>query len=165
MKTLQDSHELFERATRFIAGGVDSPVRAGRAVGAPPPLLARARGGHVYDVDGREYIDYLCAYGPVLLGHAHPAVTAAVSAALERGAVFGATHPEEIRLAERIAAHVPSMERLRFVNTGTEACMSAVRVARAFTGRERIARLRGHYHGHSDEMIFSAGASSNSVPT
>lgn len=134
-------------------------------MGAPPPPLARARGSHVYDVDGREYIDYLCAYGPVLLGHAHPAVTAAVSAALERGAVFGATHPEEIRLAERLAVHMPSLERMRFVNTGTEACMSAVRVARAFTRRERIVRLRGHYHGHSDEMIFSAGASSNSAPT
>ena len=159
------SADLFERVRAVIAGGVDSPVRAGVAVGAPPPLIARAQGSRVVDVDGREYIDYLCAYGPVLLGHAHPAVSAAVARALEDGAVFGATHPEEIRLAERIATLMPSMERLRFVNTGTEACMSAVRVARAFTGRETIARLRGNYHGHSDEMIFSAGASSESTPT
>ena len=159
------SADLFERARAVIAGGVDSPVRAGVAVGAPPPLIASAQGSRVVDVDGREYIDYLCAYGPVLLGHSHRAISAAVARALEGGAVFGATHPEEIRLAERIATLMPSMERLRFVNTGTEACMSALRVARAFTGRETIARLRGNYHGHSDEMIFSAGASSESTPT
>jgi glutamate-1-semialdehyde 2,1-aminomutase len=166
MKTAQSrSVELFERARAVIAGGVDSPVRAGGAVGSPPPVVARAHGSHIVDVDGREYIDYLCAYGPVLLGHSHPAVTAAVARALEDGAVFGGTHPEEIRLAERIATLMPSMERLRFVSTGTEACMSAVRVARAFTRRETIARLHGDYHGHSDEMIFSAGASSDSAPT
>jgi glutamate-1-semialdehyde 2,1-aminomutase len=166
MKTAQSrSADLFERARAVIAGGVDSPVRAGGAVGSPPPLIARAHGSHISDVDGREYIDYLCAYGPVLLGHSHPAITAAVARALEDGAVFGATHPEEIRLAERIASLMPSMERLRFVSTGTEACMSAVRVARAFTRRETIARLRGNYHGHGDEMIFSAGASSDSTPT
>ena len=166
MKTAQSrSADLFERARTVIAGGVDSPVRAGGAVGSPPPLIARAHGSRIIDVDGREYIDYLFAYGPMLLGHSHRAITAAVARALQDGAVFGATHPEEIRLAERIATLMPSMERLRFVSTGTEACMSAVRVARAFTGRERIARLRGNYHGHGDEMIFSAGASSESTPT
>ncbi|HZV80021.1 MAG TPA: glutamate-1-semialdehyde 2,1-aminomutase [Candidatus Binatus sp.] len=159
------SAELFARAQRFLAGGVDSPVRAGAPMGAPPPVISRARGARVTDVDGDEYIDYVCAYGPVLLGHADQSVTAAVESALRAGTVFGATHPEEVRLAERICALMPSIERLRFVNTGTEACMSAVRVARAFTGRERIVRLRGCYHGHSDEMIFSAGASSASVPT
>lgn len=157
--------ELLERAVRSLAGGVDSPVRAGAPMGAPPPLIASGRGSRVYDVDGREYIDYLCAFGPVLLGHAHPAVTEAVRCCLERGAVFGVTHPEEVRLAERVQQHVPSMERLRFVVTGTEACMSAVRVARAFTRREKIIRFSGNYHGHSDEMIFSAGASSNCQPT
>ena len=159
------SAELFARAQRVIAGGVDSPVRAGASMGAPPPVLCNARGAHIWDVDGNEYADYVCAYGPVLLGHAHDALTSAVDAALQRGAVFGATHPDEIRLAERIRAMMPGMQLMRLVNTGTEACMSAVRVARAFTRRERLVRLRGCYHGHVDEMIFSAGASSNSTPT
>ena len=162
---------MWERALAAIAGGVDSPVRAGLPVraqspnGTRPPLIGRAQGSRVYDPDGREYIDYLCAYGPVLLGHAHPAIARAVMRALHVGAVFGTTHPDEIRLAERIKRLVPSMERLRFVNTGTEACASAIRVARAYTERERIARCAGNYHGHSDAMIFSAGASSNSSPT
>jgi glutamate-1-semialdehyde 2,1-aminomutase len=156
---------LFERAQRCLAGGVDSPVRAGAPMGAAPPVIVRAAGSRIYDANGREYIDYLCGYGPVLLGHAHPGVTAAVHRALEDGAVFGATHPQEVRLAERIIAHMPSLERVRFVNTGTEACMSAIRLARAFTQREKIVRFAGNYHGHSDEMIFSAGASSASPPT
>jgi glutamate-1-semialdehyde 2,1-aminomutase len=133
-------------------------------MGAAPPVIACAAGSRIWDVNGREYIDYLSAYGPVLLGHAHPGVTAAVHRALENGAVFGATHPQEVRLAERIIAHLPSLERVRFVNTGTEACMSAIRLARAFTQREKIVRFAGNYHGHSDEMIFSAGASSDSAP-
>jgi glutamate-1-semialdehyde 2,1-aminomutase len=156
---------LFERAQRYIAGGVDSPVRAGAPMGAAPPVIARAAGSRIYDASGREYIDYLCAYGPVLLGHAHSGVTKAVHRTLEDGAVFGATHPQEVRLAERIIGHMPALERVRFVNTGTEACMSAIRLARAFTQREKIVRFAGNYHGHSDEMIFSAGASSNSAPT
>ena len=133
-------------------------------MGASPPTIARAAGSRIYDADGREYIDYLCAYGPVLLGHAHAGVTSAVRSALEGGAVFGATHPEEVRLAERVIFHMPSLERVRLVNTGTEACMSAIRLARAFTAREKIVRFAGNYHGHSDEMIFSAGASANSAP-
>jgi glutamate-1-semialdehyde 2,1-aminomutase len=156
---------LFERAQRCIAGGVDSPVRAGTPMGAPPPIIARAAGSRIYDTEGREYIDYLCAYGPVLLGHAHVGVTSAVHDALDNGAVFGATHLEEVRLAERLIALMPSLERVRFVNTGTEACMSAIRLARAFTRREKIVRFAGNYHGHSDEMIFSAGASANSTPS
>ena len=159
------SPSVDDRARAVLAGGVDSPVRAGAAVGAMPPAIAHASGSRIVDVDGNEYIDYLCAYGPVLLRHGHPGVAAAVRDAAMRGTVLGATHPKEIRLAERIRALMPSMERLRFVNTGTEACLSAPRVARAFTGRERVVRLRGHYHGHSDEMIFSAGASSNSQPS
>jgi glutamate-1-semialdehyde 2,1-aminomutase len=165
VKTALREGALFERAQRCLAGGVDSPVRAGAPMGAPPPIISRAAGSRIYDADGREYIDYLCAYGPVLLGHAHAGVAAAVRRALENGAVFGATHPDEVRLAERIIACMPSLERLRFVNSGTEACMSAIRLARAFTGREKIARFAGNYHGHSDEMIFSAGASSNSAPS
>ena len=159
------SAALFESARRCIAGGVDSPVRAGAPMGATPPIVTRAVGSSIYDVEGRRYIDYLCAYGPVLLGHAHAGVTAAVLRALEHGAVFGATHPEEVRLAERIIAHMPSLERLRFVNTGTEACMSAIRLARAFTRREKIVRFAGNYHGHSDEMILSAVESSKSTPS
>jgi glutamate-1-semialdehyde 2,1-aminomutase len=154
----------FERARRIIAGGVDSPVRAGEPMGGHPPVIASASGSRVTDVDGREYIDYLCAFGPVLLGHGDPAIAAAVSDAAQRGTVLGVTHPEEVRLAERIASHMPSMERLRFVSTGTEACMSAARVARSFTRRQKIVRFSGNYHGHSDEMIFSAGASSRSQP-
>lgn len=154
-----------QRARRIIAGGVDSPVRAGTAVGAMPPALASGSGSRVRDADGREYIDYICAYGPVLLGHGHPAIAAAVERAARAGAVLGTTHAEEVRLAERLARRMPSLEKLRFVNTGTEAVMSAVRLARAFTRREKIVRFEGNYHGHSDEMIFSAGASSASSPS
>jgi glutamate-1-semialdehyde 2,1-aminomutase len=159
------SAEISARARKVLAGGVDSPVRAGAAVGGFGPMIARASGSRVVDVDGREYIDFLCAYGPVLLGHGDPALAAVVRAAIESGAVTGTTHPEEVRLAERVSSHLPSMQRLRFVSTGTEACMSAVRVARAFTRREKIVRFAGNYHGHSDEMIFGAGASSNSGAT
>ena len=153
------------RAQASIAGGVDSPVRAGKPVGAPTPFIARGQGSRVIDTQGREYIDYLCAYGPVLLGHADARITTAVQAALAAGAVFGATHPEEVRLAERVKQRFPSMDLVRFVSTGTEACMSAVRVARAFTRREKLIRFEGCYHGQSDAMIFSAGASSLSPPT
>jgi glutamate-1-semialdehyde 2,1-aminomutase len=158
------SHREIARAQAALAGGVDSPVRAGLQVGGPTPFIVRGRGSRVVDAQGGEYIDYLCAYGPVLLGHGDARVTAAVEAALDAGAVFGATHPEEVRLAERLQGRLPSMELLRFVSTGTEACMSAVRVARAFTGREKLIRFEGCYHGHSDEMVFSAGASSLSAP-
>lgn len=152
---------LSRQAYGALASGVDSPVRSGYAVGGSPPTIASARGSRVFDVGGREYIDYLCAYGPIILGHADRRITAAVGQALEGGAVFGATHPQEVRLAERIRSMMPSMERVRFVSTGTESCMSAVRLARAFTAREKVVRFAGNYHGQSDDMIFSAGASSN----
>ncbi len=149
----------------MLAGGVDSPVRAGKPVGAPTPFLARGTGSRVIDTHGREYIDYLCAYGPVLLGHGDQRIASAAQRAMLEGAVLGATHPQEVRLAERVRWRFPTMERVRFVSTGTEACMSAVRVARAFTRRQKFIRFEGCYHGHSDEMIFSAGASSLSVPS
>jgi len=152
----------FARARRSMAGGVSSPVRAGTAVGGAPPVIARARGSRIFDAEDREYIDYLCAYGPVLLGHADERIAAAVDRACRQGAVLGGTHSEEIRLAERLGEAMPSMQRVRFVSTGTEACASAVRVARAFTGRPKIVRFAGNYHGHSDAMIFNAGAASNS---
>ena len=141
---------------------MDSPVRAGRAVSTTPPAIASARGSRVTDAEGREFVDYVCAYGATLLGHADARIVEAVCAAAMGGTVFGATHLEEVRLAERVRGHFPSMQRLRFVSTGTEAVMSAIRVARGFTGRRRLVRFEGNYHGHADEMIFSAGASSNS---
>src|SRR5450755_1419178 len=119
----------YDRARRTLEGGVDSPVRAGKAVGKAPPMIVSASAARVVDADGRTYLDYQCAYGPVLLGHALPVVTAAVTRAMAAGAVFGSTHPEEVRLAERLAGAIPSMERIRFVSTGTEACASALRVA------------------------------------
>ena len=157
--------DAWARARQSLAGGVDSPVRAGAAVGAPTPIIDQAHGSRVLDVEGHEYIDYVCAYGPVLLGHGDARITTRVSEALSNGAVHGATHLEEVRLAERLISLFPSMERIRFVTTGTEACMSAVRLARSLTRREKIIRFEGCYHGHSDEMIFSAGASSLSSPT
>ena len=160
----ESENDALERARAALAGGVDSPVRAGRPVGGPTPTLTRGFGSRVADTAGREYIDYLCAYGPVLLGHADPRIAAAVERAMLEGAVFGATHAEEVRLAERIKERFPSIERVRFVSTGTEACMSVVRVARSFTQRAKIVRFEGCYHGHSDAMIFSAGASSLSQP-
>ncbi|MBV8164501.1 MAG: aminotransferase class III-fold pyridoxal phosphate-dependent enzyme, partial [Candidatus Eremiobacteraeota bacterium] len=153
------------RARAALSGGVDSPVRAGSPVGAPTPMLASGHGAHVLDVTGRTYVDYICAYGPVLLGHGDLRVAAAIGRAMHAGAVLGATHPEEVRLAERVQRLFPSMQRVRFVSTGTEACMSALRVARAFTKREKCIRFEGCYHGHSDAMIFSAGASSLSTPS
>jgi glutamate-1-semialdehyde 2,1-aminomutase len=158
------SNAAFERARSCLAQGVDSPVRAGAPMGAAPPVLASAGGSRVVDVDGREYIDYLCAYGPVLLGHGEKSIAQAIERAAHSGSVTGVTHPEEVRLAERLSRAIPSMQRLRFVSTGTEACMSAVRTARAYTRREKIVRFAGNYHGHSDDLLFSAGASSNEPP-
>jgi glutamate-1-semialdehyde 2,1-aminomutase len=131
-------------------------------MGGEPPMISSAQGARIVDSDGREYLDFLCAYGPVLLGHADPVIAAAVARAAMNGTVFGGTHVEEIRLAERLVDLMPSLERVRFVSTGTEACASALRVARAFTGRPRFVRFTGNYHGHSNEMIFSAGASTKS---
>lgn len=148
-----------ERATGALAGGASSPVRIGTAVGGAPFVQAYGRGAYAYDREGRAFVDYLMGYGPLLFGHAHPAFVTGLDAIAARGTVFGSTTDDEVRLAERIAAHVPSMQRLRFVNSGTEAMMSAVRVARAFTGRALIARFAGNYHGHFDGALHDAGAS------
>src|SRR5579863_1229963 len=148
-----------ERARAVLAGGCDSPVRSAWSVGGPMFLQAGARGAYAYDEAGRRYIDYVMAYGPLLFGHSHPALVTGLDPLAAGGFVWGATHPEEVRLAERIRAYLPSMERLRFVTTGTEAMMSAVRVARAFTGRSRILKFAGGYHGHFDLALFDAGAS------
>ncbi|MGH7708325.1 MAG: aspartate aminotransferase family protein [Vulcanimicrobiaceae bacterium] len=142
-----------------LAGGASSPVRAGKAVGGAPFRQAAGRGAYAFDAAGRAYVDYVMAYGPLLFGHAHPALVRDLDALAADGSVFGSTHPAEERLAGRIAGHLPSMERLRFVSTGTEAMMSALRVARAHTGRPLVARFAGNYHGHFDGALFDAGAS------
>ena len=149
--------ELRERARALFPGGVSSPVRSFRAVGGEPVPVARASGARVTDADGREYVDYVAAYGPLILGHAHPAVTAAVAEAASRGTAFGALSPDEVALGERIAA-ATGLERLRFVNSGTEATMTALRLARAATGRELVVKFEGCYHGHADGLLVKAGS-------
>ena len=151
----------FARARGVLAGGVDSPVRSGWVVGGEPFVQSRGAGAHAYDGAGRRYIDYLMAYGPLLLGHGHPALTQGLEAVLADGAVFGSTHESEIILAERVRAHLPSMERLRFTTTGSEAVTGAIRVARAFTGRDAILKFAGNYHGHFDLALLDAGASAH----
>jgi glutamate-1-semialdehyde 2,1-aminomutase len=153
--------QIFSRAQDVIAGGVDSPVRAGAAVGGAPFIQARGEGAYAYDPEGRRYVDYVMAYGPLLLGHTHPAVTQGLDEIASRGVVFGSTHEDELLLAERIARHLPSIERLRFTTTGTEAAMGAIRVARAFTGRPGIVKFAGNYHGHFDLGLLGAGASAH----
>jgi glutamate-1-semialdehyde 2,1-aminomutase len=152
------SNRWFERAQRVTPGGVNSPVRAFRAVGGDPFFVDRAEGCRIWDVDGREYLDYVLSWGPMILGHAHPAVVAAVTAAASRGTSYGAPTPSEVELAELIRDFFPSMELLRFVSSGTEATMSAVRVARGFTGRDLILKFEGCYHGHGDSFLVKAGS-------
>jgi glutamate-1-semialdehyde 2,1-aminomutase len=152
------SQKLFERAQKAISGGVNSPVRAWRGVGGNPAFIARGEGSHVFDADGNEYIDYVGSWGPLLLGHRHPAILAAIEEALTRGTSFGAPTEQEIELAETIRAMVPSMELIRLVNSGTEATMSALRVARGFTGRDLTVKFEGCYHGHVDSLLVKAGS-------
>ena len=149
---------LFERARRVIPGGVNSPVRAFRAVGGTPRFIARGDGATITDADGRRYIDYIGSWGPMILGHRHPAVQAAVHAAVDEGLSFGAPTERETLLAEAILQHVPSMEQLRFVSSGTEAAMSALRLARGATGRNVIVKFEGCYHGHADALLVKAGS-------
>src|SRR5688500_15674310 len=152
------SAELMERAERLFPGGVNSPVRAFRHVGGTPRVIDRAAGARVWDVDGNELIDYVGSWGPMILGHAHPDVVAAVQAAAERGTSYGAPNRLEVELGEEIVAAMPSIERLRFVSSGTEAAMSALRVARGFTGRAKVIKLAGGYHGHADGLLVRAGS-------
>ncbi|MGE3962207.1 MAG: glutamate-1-semialdehyde 2,1-aminomutase [Dehalococcoidia bacterium] len=152
------SRAAMERARRVLPGGVDSPVRAYRAVGGDPVVLARGEGARVWDVDGREYVDYVCSYGPLILGHAHPRVVAAITDAARLGTSFGApTEPEAI-LGECVVDAVPSIEMVRFVSSGTEAAMSVLRLARAATGRDLILKFEGCYHGHADGLLVAAGS-------
>ena len=152
------SEELFRRAQELIPGGVNSPVRAFRSVGGKPVFVARGEGSHIFDADGNEYIDYVGSWGPLLLGHRHPAILAALEQALSIGTSFGAPTAQEIELAEAICDAVPSIEMVRLVNSGTEATMSAIRVARGFTGRDLIVKFEGCYHGHVDSLLVKAGS-------
>jgi glutamate-1-semialdehyde 2,1-aminomutase len=152
------TEELFARAQKVLVGGVNSPVRAFRAVGGTPLLIDRALGSRLWDADGREFIDYVCSWGALILGHAHPDVVAAVADQATRGTSFGMTSPLEIELGEKISSAVPSVEMIRFVSSGTEATMSAARLARAFTGRDLLVKFEGCYHGHSDSFLSEAGS-------
>ncbi|HXE80707.1 MAG TPA: glutamate-1-semialdehyde 2,1-aminomutase [Vicinamibacterales bacterium] len=152
------SRALFARAERLMPGGVNSPVRAFRAVGGSPRFIERAAGARIYDVDGREYIDYIGAWGPLLLGHAHPAIVSAITAQAAQGTAYGAPTRQEVEMAEAIVRAVPSIEMVRMVNSGTEATMAAVRVARGVTGRNVVLKFAGCYHGHGDSFLVKAGS-------
>ncbi|MBL7180425.1 MAG: glutamate-1-semialdehyde 2,1-aminomutase [Pseudomonadota bacterium] len=154
----ENSQKLFGRAVKIIPGGVNSPVRACRSVGTEPLFIKRADGCRVYDEDGNSFIDYIGSWGPMILGHSHPAVTAAISDALKRGTSFGAPTELEITLAEMVIDAVPSIEMVRMVNSGTEATMSAIRLARGVTGRDTIIKFDGCYHGHADTLLVAAGS-------
>jgi glutamate-1-semialdehyde 2,1-aminomutase len=156
--TRVNSEKLFSRAQKHIPGGVNSPVRAFRGVGGSPLFITRGQGSRIYDADGNGYIDYVGSWGPLLLGHAHPEIVAAVSEALANGTSFGAPTEREIELAELISEIVPSIEMVRLVNSGTEATMYAIRVARGFTGRDLIVKFEGCYHGHVDSLLVKAGS-------
>ncbi len=154
----QRSLALFQKALALLPGGVNSPVRAFRAVGGEPLFFERGAGAHLYDVDGNAFLDYVGSWGPLILGHAHPEVVAAVEKALHAGTSFGACTPAEVELAERIREAFPAMEKVRLTNSGTEATMSAIRVARAFTRRDTIIKFEGCYHGHADYLLVKAGS-------
>lgn len=152
------NEQLFERAQKVIPGGVNSPVRAFRSVGGAPRFIERAKGPHMWDAEGKQYVDYVCSWGPMILGHNHPAVLEALHAAVERGISFGAATEAEIEIAEEIRKIVPSMEEVRLVSSGTEAGMSAIRLARGYTNRNKIIKFEGCYHGHSDALLVKAGS-------
>ncbi len=154
----QKSHEIFSRAKHLMPGGVNSPARAFGAVGGEPLVIARGEGAYLYDVDGNRYVDYIGSWGPMILGHAHPKVRQALHTAVDQGTSFGAPTEQENHLAELIVQRVPSIEQVRLVNSGTEATMSAIRLARGFTGRHKIIKFSGNYHGHVDSLLVAAGS-------
>jgi glutamate-1-semialdehyde 2,1-aminomutase len=158
VKTPKNSCRLYDRAVKSIPGGVNSPVRACKSVGADPLFIQRAEGAEIVDADGNRYIDYIGSWGPMILGHRHPAVVAAIQKALQRGTSFGAPTDLEITLAEMVIAAVPSVEMVRMVNSGTEAAMSAIRLARGYTGRDLVIKFDGCYHGHADTLLVAAGS-------
>jgi glutamate-1-semialdehyde 2,1-aminomutase len=152
------SEKLFQKAKKYIPGGVNSPVRAGQAVGIDPPFISKANGCVIWDVDGNEYIDYVCSWGPMILGHAHPEIVNALEERVKLGTSYGAPTELEVEMADIIVEMVPSIEMVRMVNSGTEATMSAIRLARGYTGREKIIKFDGCYHGHADSLLVSAGS-------
>src|SRR6266545_3790665 len=152
------SEQLFAEALRYMPGGVNSPVRAFRAVGGQPFFVNKAKGCRVWDVDGNELIDYVGTWGPAILGHAHPKIIRAVQQAAEQGTSFGIPSPLEVTMAKLICQAAPSVEKVRLCNSGTEACMSAIRLARGFTGRDKIIKFDGGYHGHADSLLVKAGS-------
>ncbi len=154
----QNSQKLFAKAQQFIPGGVNSPVRAFLAVGGTPPFIKSAKGAYITDVDDNRYIDYVGSWGPMILGHAHPAVIKAVQTAAEQGLSYGAPCPAEVELAAEICGRMPHLEQVRMVNSGTEAAMSAIRLARGATGRNKIIKFEGCYHGHADSLLVKAGS-------
>lgn len=158
MKDLSHSKELFQEAQRYLPGGVNSPVRAFKAVGGTPVFMKRGQGSKLYDEDDNEFIDYVCSWGPLILGHSHPQVVTAIKKAVEHGLSLGTPTELETTLARMICQAIPSIEMVRFVNSGTEATMSAIRLARAFTGRNKVVKFAGCYHGHSDGLLVKAGS-------
>ena len=156
---MDTSAVLFERAKKVLPGGVNSPVRAYRAVGLNPRFIAKADGAYIWDVDGNRYIDYVCSWGPMILGHNHPLIREAVEKAVQDGLSFGASTAREVEIAELMIQMVPNIEMVRMVNSGTEAVMSALRLARGATGRDKIIKFEGCYHGHTDSMLVKAGSS------
>jgi glutamate-1-semialdehyde 2,1-aminomutase len=156
--TRTQSEKLFAEALQYLPGGVNSPVRAFRAVGGHPFFVNRARGAHVWDVDGNELIDYVGTWGPAILGHAHPRIISAVKAAADHGTSFGIPNPLEVKMAKLICEFVPGIQKVRLCNSGTEACMSAIRLARGFTKRDKIIKFDGCYHGHTDSLLVKAGS-------
>jgi len=154
----EKSKKLFQKARALIPGGVNSPVRAGKAVGMDPPFIARAKGCYLWDVDRKRYVDYVCSWGPMILGHSHPRVVKALQERVPKGTSYGAPTELEVEMARKITSMVPSIEMVRMVNSGTEATMSAIRLARGFTCREKIVKFEGCYHGHADSLLVSAGS-------
>ncbi len=155
---IAESERLWAEAKKLMPGGVNSPVRAFGAVGGTPRFIARGEGAYLYDVDGNRYLDYVLSWGPLILGHAHPRVVEALERAVRRGTSYGAPTPLEVELAQMIVGQMPSIELLRLVNSGTEATMSAIRLARAFTGRDKVVKFAGGYHGHADAFLVQAGS-------
>ncbi|GAB6075845.1 glutamate-1-semialdehyde 2,1-aminomutase [Desulfurobacterium crinifex] len=155
---VERSKALLEEAKKYIPGGVNSPVRAFKSVGDTPRFIAKAKGSHIWDVDGNEYVDYVCSWGPMILGHAHPEVIKAIQEQAEKGTSYGAPTELEVKLAKMIVELVPSIEKVRMVNSGTEATMSAIRLARGYTGRNKVIKFEGGYHGHVDALLVKAGS-------
>ena len=155
---MSKSDALFAEAKKYIPGGVNSPVRAFKAVGGNPPFIDKGAGSKIYDADGKEYIDFVCSWGPLILGHCHPEIVESLKKCMEKGTSFGASTELEVQLAKAIVKAVPSMEMVRLVSSGTEATMSAIRLARGHTGRDKILKFDGCYHGHADSLLVKAGS-------